>query len=336
MKTFCLLVIGLFSTTCVYSQAPIIDMHLHAFSADFSGPIRTGHCVSPDSMMAWDQRENFAEAWSRLLTDLSCTDPVWAPETDAEIMSDTIAVLNKLNIFGVASGTPELVQNYVESSSGRLLYGLNFGLGVEGADFSPAEVMQLHEQGRLDVLGEITNQYVGIEPSDERMDEYWSLAEELNIPVAIHIGPSPPGSPYIGYPNYRARLHSPLTLEEVLVEHPTLRVQVMHAGYPMLDDMLAMLYAHPQIYVDLGLIDWLLTQAEFYRHLKSIVDAGYSNRIMYGSDQMIWPGVIELSINSIMDAPFLSAQQKRDILYNNAARFLRLSNEEIQRHHAVQ
>jgi predicted TIM-barrel fold metal-dependent hydrolase len=36
----------------------------------------------------------------------------------------------------------------------------------------------------------------------------------------------------------------------------------------------------------------------------------------------------------IEDAPFLTAAQKRDILYNNAARFLRLSKEEIARHHS--
>ena len=30
---------------------------------------------------------------------------------------------------------------------------------------------------------------------------------------------------------------------------------------------------------------------------------------------------------------FLSEEQKRDILYNNAARFLRLSKEQIERHH---
>ena len=39
---------------------------------------------------------------------------------------------------------------------------------------------------------------------------------------------------------------------------------------------------------------------------------------MFGSDQMIWPGVIEPAIAAIEDAPFLSARQKRDILYNNA------------------
>jgi hypothetical protein len=36
---------------------------------------------------------------------------------------------------------------------------------------------------------------------------------------------------------------------------------------------------------------------------------------------------------SVESIPFLTAAQKRDILYNNAARFLRLPPDEIARHH---
>lgn len=54
---------------------------------------------------------------------------------------------------------------------------------------------------------------------------------------------------------------------------------------------------------------------------------------MFGSDQMQWPETIALAIEAINTADFLTAEQKRDILYNNAARFLRLSEEEIARHH---
>jgi len=54
---------------------------------------------------------------------------------------------------------------------------------------------------------------------------------------------------------------------------------------------------------------------------------------MFGSDQMVWPGLIERSIQVIEEAPFLSDTQKRDILYNNAARFLRLTKAEIDKHH---
>ena len=51
---------------------------------------------------------------------------------------------------------------------------------------------------------------------------------------------------------------------------------------------------------------------------------------MFGSDPMVWPEAIEYAIESIETAAFLSTQQKRDIFFNNAARFLRLSDEQIK------
>lgn len=56
---------------------------------------------------------------------------------------------------------------------------------------------------------------------------------------------------------------------------------------------------------------------------------------MFGSDQMNWPGIIEPAIAIIEEAPFLNGEQKRDIFYNNAARFLRLSEKEIAKHHSM-
>lgn len=77
----------------------------------------------------------------------------------------------------------------------------------------------------------------------------------------------------------------------------------------------------------------VLSAPYFYEQLRKFVDGGFGKRVMFGSDQMVWPGVIEPAMAIIEEAPFLSHEQKRDILYNNAARFLRLSDEEIARHH---
>ena len=60
---------------------------------------------------------------------------------------------------------------------------------------------------------------------------------------------------------------------------------------------------------------------------------GLSKRIMFGSDQMMWPETIGVAIETIETAEFLTNEEKRDIFYYNAARFLRLSEEEIARHH---
>lgn len=66
----------------------------------------------------------------------------------------------------------------------------------------------MFEGGRFRVLGEVSNQYVGIAPDDERMRPYWALAEELDIPVAIHLGEGPPGVAYL-IPTYRAGCRIP-------------------------------------------------------------------------------------------------------------------------------
>ncbi|HEV8363543.1 MAG TPA: amidohydrolase family protein, partial [Gemmatimonadaceae bacterium] len=237
------------------------------------------------------------------------------------------------NVIGVLSGPPERVQRWMQAAPGRFIAGFQFQFGREQDSLTPDSLRRLYSAGRFAVLAEVSNQYVGIAPSDPKFDPYLAVAEELDFPVGIHIGTGPPGAPYLGFDRYRAAMHSPLTLEDALIRHPKLRVYIMHAGWPMVDDLLAVLWVHPQVYVDIGAIVFALPRAELYRFLQRIVDAGFGKRVMFGSDQMVWPGVIERSIKLIEDAPFLSAAQKRDILYNNAARFLRLTDAEIAKHH---
>ena len=82
--------------------------------------------------------------------------------------------------------------------------------------------------------------------------------------------------------------------------------------------------AFHQVYVDTGIIVYNQPRPAFYRYLQALVDAGFGKRVMFGSDQMVWPGTINRAVAVIEAAPFLSPAQKRDIFYNNAARFLRL------------
>ncbi len=51
---------------------------------------------------------------------------------------------------------------------------------------------------------------------------------------------------------------------------------------------------------------------------------------MFGTDQMNWPKLMATSISVIQNADYLTPQQKRDILYNNAARFLRIDQKGTQ------
>jgi uncharacterized protein len=302
---------------------PIIDMHMHALAADEQGPPPLAMCTPFAEYVAWDPKTPYPDLFVSRFKKPSCADPIWSPMTDAEVMNQTIAIAERRNIVGVLSGPAAHVDAWIKARPDRFIPALSFQLG-EAQTPAVAALRARHAEGKLKVLGEVTNQYAGIPPDDPRMEPYWALAEELDLPVGIHIGTGPPGVIYLGASRYRARLHSALTIEEVLVKHPKLRVYVMHAGYPMLDDMLAVLYAHPQVHVDIGIIVYNQPRPAFYRYLQALIDAGFGNRVMFGSDQMVWPGTIERALAVIEEAPFLSPSQKRDILYNNAARFLRL------------
>ena len=306
----------------VHAQAPqrlpIIDMHMHAKrAADFGRPpVRL--CL-PVTVYG--------------VTDPRCPEPILSPATDEAMIEQTVAILERRNIIGVLSGsTLKNIRPFQQAAPARLIPAYELKLGREGT-LSPDALRRHLEAGDFRVLGEILNQYVGIAPGDKRMDPYWALAEKLDIPVAIHMGEGYPGAPYRDDPQYRARLGSPFLLEGVLVRYPRLRVCVMHYGSPLIDEMIAVLYTHPQVYIETGGIQWTYPREYFYGQLQKFINAGFGKRVMFGSDQMVWPGLIEPSIEIIEEAPFLSKEQKRDIFYNNAAHFLRLSEKEIARHH---
>jgi len=117
---------------------------------------------------------------------------------------------------------------------------------------------------------------------------------------------------------------NPLLLEDALVNHPRLRIFIAHGGYPYLEETIALMLMYRQVYVDISAIDWLLTREEFHAYLQRLVQARLGERIMFGTDQMIWPETVKMSIDAINSATFLSEEQKQNIFFNNAARFLRL------------
>lgn len=317
------------------TRQPIIDMHLHARRAGYMGPSPPPMCAPFAVMPRWDPSKGAEEGMAFEVMP-PCASPIQAATTDEQVMRETFAIMEKRNIIGMVSGDPDLLPTWKAQNPDRMIAGLDLRIAKDDPRaLSPDAIRKLHEAGAFQVLGEIMAQYEGIPPDDPRLEPYWALAEELDIPAGIHMGSGGPGDPYFGSPGYRASNSSAFGLEEVLVRHPRLRIYVMHAGYPLIDDLRAVMFAHPQLYVDISSIDYTEPREAFHAYLKALVDAGYGDRIMFGSDQMIWPGVIEPAIQAIEEAPFLSAEQKRNIFYNNAARFLRLSKEDIARHNAM-
>lgn len=307
---------------------PIVDVHLHASERKVPWAI----CIPwIKQVPAIAPGRTWQDAWTAVTTDPPCANPIRPPADARGVMDQTLAIVNRRNIIGVLSGRPEAVRRWREAAPDRFIPAVEFR--ADSPDVSPASIRRLFSNGDFVVLGEVLNQYFGMAADDEKMAPYWALAEELDIPVAIHLGEGLPGATFTVRPAYRARLSSPFALEEVLNRHPRLRIYVMHYSSPLVEEMIAMLGAYPQLYVDLGGMQWYYPRAYFYQQLRKFIDAGFGTRVMFGSDQGDWPDVIEPAIVIVEEAPFLIAEQRRDIFYNNAARFLRFSEADIARHH---
>jgi predicted TIM-barrel fold metal-dependent hydrolase len=298
---------------------PVIDVHVHAMDGSFPGAAPM--CPNTSKFTASDPRDKEASfGW----VQEDCT-PKLYPAANGEYMKDVLAEMERLNVTAVVFGDPKSVDKWKEAAPNRVIPGTGFQEGMGGEKrVALDELRKSFAHDGFKVMGEIGLQYEGLSPSDLSVDKYFALAEELDVPVAIHMGTGGSGRANIAVPGFRGSKGDPLPLEDLLARHPKLRVQVMHAGYPMIDNMLTLLQANSHVYVDVAGLIWSYPLKEVNRYIERLVDAGFEDRVMFGTDQLVWPKLMAYSIGIIQNADYLTPDQKRDILYNNAARFLRL------------
>ena len=299
--------------------APVIDVHVHAMDGNIPGA--QPMCPNTPQFLASDPKDKEERSgWAKN----ACT-PALYPAAPGEYMKEVLAEMERLNVTAVVMGDPKSVQKWKEAAPNRIIAGTGIDNPATADKRALLEDLRKHfTTGGFKVMGEIGLQYQGISPSDMSVDKYFALAEELDVPVAIHMGTGGSGRANITSPNFRGSKGDPLLLEELLARHPKLRVQVMHAGYPLIDNMLTLLQANSHVYVDVAGLIWSYPIKEVNRYIERLVDAGFGDRVMFGTDQLVWPKLMAYSISIIQNAQYLTPQQKRDILFNNAARFLRL------------
>jgi hypothetical protein len=286
-------------------RGPIIDVHLHAHT-----------------------RESLAQPAPNPATG------EMSPKTAEEHMTRSLEIMKERNVvLGIVSGSSvSAVEPWEAAAPDRIMKGI--GVDDPAKFMKPQDLDRLFREKKLDAFGEVAAQYAGYSPSDPAFDAYWAVAAKHGVPVGIHTGGAPPRTPYTCCPKFRLKLGDPLLLEDLLVKYPKLKVYVMHAGGFFPQNALMLMTMYPQVYVDIGALSWtpiagdmlapFLTEAKRRRLL---------DRVLFGSDQMRWPEAIALAIDRVNGLDFLTVEEKQDIFYDNAAKFLGLTAEEIARHH---
>lgn len=280
----------------------------------------------------------------------------WPGEDDAGPRAELLANMDAENVVLtlLSINEPSDVQTWLDAAPGRFLGGLVMPCNVqvprppfyrcfpETKGWPDLAWLERElAQGRIGFFGEMLFVYVGVPPDDARMRHYWALAAKYDVPVSVHINRGPP--PGVGprrdprcCPAFNSELGNPALLRPILERHPGLRILIQHVGagatpdhLPFTAETMALLRDYGSVYVDLSILNAAERGNAHEVQLKQLIDAGFADRIMFGSDtRPIGP-----ILRRMEKIQWLSAQQRRAILYDNAARFLRLDQKTIQKHH---
>ncbi|MFM2288644.1 MAG: hypothetical protein RL684_1787, partial [Pseudomonadota bacterium] len=184
---------------------PVLDVHVHAIDGDMPG--LSAMCPNTSGFAASDPiGKEGTNGWIRE----QCT-PALLPAAPGEYMSDVLAEMERLNVTAVVFGDPQSVDKWKRAAPARVIPGTSFVDGFTPGKWKPlADMRKAFKEDGFKVMGEIGLQYEGLSPSDPSADAYFALAEELDVPVAIHMGTGGSGRANIAMPKFRGSMGDPL------------------------------------------------------------------------------------------------------------------------------
>lgn len=199
--------------------------------------------------------------------------------------------------------------------NGKVPYSENFCFENQQDFPEPRWVEENIISGNIDFIGEVLNQYYGITPNSDKLYPYYALAEKYNLPIGFHTGIAGPDH---DSPNFKVALGNPMLLEDVLIRFPKLKIWIMHAGAPFVQETIALMKYYSNVYADISVISnpYIFPKAEFQSIMHQLLDAGLENKLMFGTDN----GDIKLILENFNSVE-LTAEQKEKILYKNAKGF---------------
>jgi len=288
-------------TPKIRNQLPIIDMHVHAIAANGEKDYYGNPSPVDDEEMFQETYEQFRK-WNVVKAVVSGS-------LEHVEMWKSKDVDNRI-IRGIAMFSPEIDFPHLPPDLG----------GIEIGRFE-----ELVKSGKIEVFGEIGAIYGGTTLCDPGFQPYLEICERYDIPVCVHTGDIAPNT-HNWAPKARLSLGDPYLIEDVLLRYPKLRVYLAHAGIEWHDHTLSLLNVHPNLYTDVSCLLWIdpLCKRIGREFLAKAKEDGNLDQVMFGSDNVLWPHGIEMSIEYLNSLEFLTEQEKLDILYNNAVKFLRL------------
>lgn len=307
---------------------PVFDMHLHLpySGEDLWGAwgARLAQRYGAEKLALWNERNAKAqEGWWRAYGFPLPDSPQPGPEECARRYAEEVERYGLLGLVFLTGGGNERLAETLRP------YPKLHGFAFEADPFRPEAAAELRRG--VEDLGLKGLKLFGpalLRPLDDpALEPVWQVCEELQVPVLIHFGPLGGGGGIAGGVNI-----SPLRLHEVAKGYPTVPFIVPHFGCGYLNDLLQLMWACDNVYVDTsGNNEWRRyvwpepTLKDLFRRFYELFGP---ERILFGTDASWFPRgwvlkYFEEQYRAAVEVGIPEAHQ-RLIFAGNATRLLRI------------
>ncbi len=217
----------------------------------------------------------------------------------------------------------DFIGNYVATQPDRLI-------GFAGIDptFGNAaleEINQLNENPSFSGLV-LCPPCQGFHPCDTRALHVYELAEKLKMPIYFLYGGVLPSSAILDYAQ-------PAALDEMARGFPNLKIVISHLGFPWVEQTIALLAKHKNIFADVAGLTNKPWQA--YRSLNLAYEYGVIEKLLFASDFPTYTvktavealyNLNKITLDSVL--PAVPREQLRGIVERDSLSLLGLSSVE--------
>ena len=193
--------------------------------------------------------------------------------------------------------------------------------GVIMGDRKPRDLRGMRrrlEQGRTIGL-KMYPGYLPFYPQDAACVPVYDLAQEFDVPVLFHTGDTLARGARLKYSH-------PLHIDDVAVDHPSMRIVLCHLGNPWFRDAAEVMYKNPNVSADIsGLVlgdfegameRWIAQEIS-----ELLVYVGEAEQLLYGTD---WPLVSMAPYLKFVRTLSLEPKAAELLLWRNAVRIFHL------------
>ena len=153
--------------------------------------------------------------------------------------------------------------------------------------------------------------------NDKRYYPLYSYCQQKRIPVAVHSS--------INFSvNRKIEYSHPLYLDEIACNFPELTIIANHAGWPWVNEMVAVAWKHPNVYLETGGVSpkYLQKPGTGWDLFLTYGNSVLQDQILFATDSLI---PHERVVKELDELP-MKDRVKEKFLYENAMRILNLSS----------